>query len=96
MEMVTYHLWKWYVTTYGNGRGLFKQPLMEMEGDYLSNRLWKWKECLGKQLSNRLRKWKGTVWATVYGNGRELFGQPLMEMEGNCLGNRLWKWKGTV
>jgi hypothetical protein len=60
MEMVCYHLWKWYVTVYGNGRGLFKQPFMEMEGD-----------CLGNQLSNRLWKWKGTVWATAYGNGRD-------------------------
>jgi len=37
-------------TVYGNG----KQPLMEMEGECLGNRLW---------------KWKGSVWATAYGNG---------------------------
>jgi len=28
-------------SAYGNGRGLFGQPLMEMEGDCLGNRLWK-------------------------------------------------------
>jgi len=32
-----------YVTAYGNGRGLFGQPLMEMEEDCLGSRLWKWK-----------------------------------------------------
>jgi hypothetical protein len=58
MEMVCYRLWKWYVTVYGNGM----LPFMEMEGDYLGNRLWKRKEA---------------VWATAYGNGRNLFGQPL-------------------
>jgi hypothetical protein len=35
---------------------------MEMEGNCLSNRLW---------------KWKGTLWATAYGNGRGLFGNRL-------------------
>jgi len=50
------------IATYGNGKGLFEQPFMEMERDCLSNRLW---------------KRKGAVWATAYGNGRGLFGQPL-------------------
>ena len=35
-------LWKWkgtvWATAYGNGRGLFGQPLMETEGDCLGNR----------------------------------------------------------
>jgi hypothetical protein len=77
-------LWKWkgtvWATAYGNGRGLFGQPLMEMEEDCLDNRLWKWKR---------------TVWATVLGNLFKLpkticncFGQPLMEMEVSCLSNR--------
>jgi hypothetical protein len=47
--MVCNRLWKWeetvWATAYGNGRGLFGQPFMEMEGDclgsHLSNRLWK-------------------------------------------------------
>jgi len=50
-------LWKWkgtvWATAYGNGRGLFGQPLMETEGDCLGNRLW---------------KRKGTVWATALSN----------------------------
>jgi len=50
-----------YVTAYGNGRGLFGQPFMETEGDYLGNHLW---------------KRKGTIWATIYGNGRGLLRQP--------------------
>jgi len=89
MEMVTYHLWKWYVTTYGNGRGLFKQPFMEMEGVFGQAVKQPFMEMEGNCLGNRLWKWKGTVWATAYGNGRELFGQPLMEMEGNCLSNHV-------
>jgi len=40
-------LWKWeatvwattWATAYGNGRRLFGQPLMEMGGDCLGNRL---------------------------------------------------------
>jgi hypothetical protein len=64
---------------------------MEMEGDCLGNRLWKWKGTVwataygngrglfGQPLGNRLWKWKGTVWVTT--------GQPLIEMEGDCLGN---------
>jgi len=66
---------------------------MEMGGDCLGNRLWKWEATV----------W-ATSWATVYGNGRRLFGQPVgqpfMEMGGDCLGNqlgnRLWKWEATV
>jgi len=54
---------------------------MEMEGNCLGNRLW---------------KWKGTAWATAYGNGRELFGQPFMETEEDCWDNHLWKRKRTV
>jgi hypothetical protein len=54
MAMVCYRLWQWYVTAlgnrlwkrkgtvwasaYGNRRELFGQPLMETEGDCLSNR----------------------------------------------------------
>jgi hypothetical protein len=60
MEMVSYRLWKWYLTALGNLFKLlnsvcncFRQPFMEMEGDCLGNRLW---------------KWKGTVWATAYSN----------------------------
>ncbi len=45
MEMVCYRLWKWkgtvWATAYGNGRGLFgqpvKQPFMEMEEDCLAS-----------------------------------------------------------
>src|SRR4028118_1284353 len=98
--MVCYHLWKWYVTTYGNGM----LPFMEM----VCYRLWKWyvtvygngmlpfMEMEGDYLGNRLWKRKEPVWATAYGNGRGLFGQPLMETEGGCLGNRLWKRKEAV
>jgi hypothetical protein len=36
------HLLKWrrtiWATAYGNGRGVFGQPLMETEGDCLGNR----------------------------------------------------------
>jgi len=45
MEMVCYHLWKWYVTALCNPIKLpntvcnhFSQPLMEM----VCHRLWKW------------------------------------------------------
>jgi hypothetical protein len=61
---------------------------MEMEGNCLGNRLWKWKRA---------------VWATAYGNGRRLFEQPLYPTQASyptqyatALGNRLWKWKATV
>jgi hypothetical protein len=54
-----------WATVYGNGKGLFGQPFMEMKGNCLGNRLWKRKRA---------------VWATVYGNERKLLGQPLMEI----------------
>jgi hypothetical protein len=44
-------LWKWkrtvWATAYGNGKGLFGQPLIETERDCWGNRLWKWKGTVG-------------------------------------------------
>jgi hypothetical protein len=73
MEMVCYRLWKWKgtvrTTIYGNGKGLFKQPLYSTSASYTTQ--------YATALGNRLSKWKGTVWATAYRNGSKLFGQPL-------------------
>ena len=68
MEVVCYHLWKWYVTVYGSGM----LPLMVI----VCYRLWKW---YVTAYGNGMLPLCPALVYTVYGSGR----QPLIEMADN-------------
>jgi len=85
-----------WATVYGNGRGLFGQPL----GQLLGNRLWKWKGTVwataGQPFMEMEGDCLGNCWATVYGNGRGLFGQPLGQPFMGMVATQLYPFMETV
>jgi hypothetical protein len=91
MEMVCYHLWKWYVTAYGNGM----LPLMkwyvtayEMVCYRLCN-LNKLPNTVCNRFRQPLMETEGNCLGNRLWEWKELSEQPLMEMEEDCLSKRL-------